>query len=106
MFFQLPFFFIATYAFWKGNYKEIRTPSLVYAAHVSTTVLSIISQVLVTDFTGCVMNDIPNGVVCGPQTMHERLMLCSVYVPYLLVPLLIIYVMLTSDKLSMKSKRF
>ncbi|XP_032823521.1 sigma intracellular receptor 2 [Petromyzon marinus] len=93
VFLQLPFFPIATYAFYKGGRRWIRIPAIIYASHVTTSLLPILSHVLLHDFT------VPPGTkgVAGPSTMHERLSLVAVYLPYLLIPLLIIATMCLSS---------
>ncbi|XP_061418155.1 sigma intracellular receptor 2 [Lethenteron reissneri] len=93
IFLQLPFFPIAAYAFYKGGRRWIRIPALVYASHVATSLLPILSHVLLQDFT------VPPGTkgVVGPSNVHERLSLAAVYLPYLLVPLLIIATMCLSS---------
>ncbi|XP_035536068.1 sigma intracellular receptor 2 [Morone saxatilis] len=86
--FQLPFFPVAAYAFLKGGCKWIRTPAIVYSAHVATTLVPILSRILFYQFP---MEPHP-----GPQTPQERWLLVSIYVPYLLVPLLLLFTMLLS----------
>lgn len=85
---QLPFFPIAAYAFFKGGCKWIRTPAIVYSVHVATTLVPILSHIMFYDF--------PVTPRPGPQTQQERLLLLSIYAPYLLVPLLILFTMLLS----------
>lgn len=85
---QLPFFPIAAYAFFKGGCKWIRTPAIVYSVHVATTLVPILSHIMFHEF--------PVTPRPGPQTQQERLLLLSIYAPYLLVPLLILFTMLLS----------
>lgn len=82
--FQLPFFFPAVYAFWKGSAKckWIRIPAMVYGAHVTTTVIPIITHILFHDFS--------TSKHPGPESMDERLQLTAIYFPYLLIPILIL----------------
>ncbi|XP_029468408.1 sigma intracellular receptor 2 isoform X1 [Rhinatrema bivittatum] len=82
---QLPFFPVAAYAFYKGGCKWIRIPAIVYSTHVVTSVLTIIVELLFSDF--------PTFKV-GPLRLQERLTLVSVYAPYLLIPLLLLNTML------------
>ncbi|XP_042298434.1 sigma intracellular receptor 2 [Sceloporus undulatus] len=96
-FFQLPFFPVAAYAFWKGNCKWIRTPAIIYATHVATTLLPILAHILFSDFS---KSQHP-----GPQTHHERLTLVAIYIPYLLIPLLILVSMLLSPSYNQVEKR-
>ncbi|KAM3849623.1 sigma intracellular receptor 2 [Diretmus argenteus] len=86
---QLPFFPVAAYAFLKGGCKWIRTPAIVYSTHVATTLVPILSHILFHDF--------PAGPHPGPQTPKQRWTLVSIYVPYLLIPLLLLLTMLFSS---------
>ncbi|XP_063060909.1 sigma intracellular receptor 2 [Engraulis encrasicolus] len=86
---QMPFFPVAAYAFWKGGCKWIRTPAIVYATHVATTLIPILSYILLHQF--------PQEPHPGPQTMKERLTLISIYAPYLLVPIMLLLTMLYSS---------
>ncbi|XP_072315077.1 sigma intracellular receptor 2 [Eucyclogobius newberryi] len=85
---QLPFFPIAAYAFLKGGCSWIRTPAIVYSAHVATTLVPILAHILLFPF--------PLEPHAGPQTQRERWVLVSVYAPYLLVPVLLLLTMLFS----------
>ncbi|NWH77852.1 SGMR2 protein, partial [Piaya cayana] len=96
-FLQMPFFPIAAYAFLKGGCKWIRTPAIIYSTHVATTLVPILAHILFHDFSK------PEDL--GPQTLRERLTLLSVYVPYLLIPLLILYTMLCHPHYSHVEKR-
>ncbi|XP_034087516.1 LOW QUALITY PROTEIN: sigma intracellular receptor 2 [Gymnodraco acuticeps] len=87
--FQTPFFPVAAYAFLKGGCKWIRTPAIVYATHVATTLVPILTHILFYQFP---MKPHP-----GPQTPQERWLLFSIYVPYLLVPVLLLLTMLLSS---------
>merc|ERR1712038_1057686 len=80
--FQFPFFFIATYAFWKGGCRWVRLPAAVYGTHVATTVIAILFHIMLHDFS--------SEKVPGPETLEERLTLFFIYFPYFLVPLLIV----------------
>ncbi|KAM8991680.1 sigma intracellular receptor 2 [Guaruba guarouba] len=96
-FLQLPFFPIAAYAFLKGSCRWIRTPAIIYSTHVATTLVAILAHILFHDFSG------PEQL--GPQTQRERLTLLSVYMPYLLIPLLILYTMLYNPHYNHVEKR-
>ncbi|XP_041797282.1 sigma intracellular receptor 2 [Chelmon rostratus] len=87
--FQMPFFPIAAYAFLKGGCKWIRTPAILYSAHVATTLLPILGHILFYQF--------PVEPHPGPKTLQERWLLVSIYAPYLLVPLLLLFTMLFSS---------
>uniref|UniRef100_A0A8C5LTU9 Transmembrane protein 97 n=1 Tax=Leptobrachium leishanense TaxID=445787 RepID=A0A8C5LTU9_9ANUR len=95
--FQLPFFPVAAYAFFKGGCRWIRIPAIVYSTHVATTVIPIIAHVLFADF------ERSNGV--DPPNQKERLTLASIYAPYLVVPLLILLTMLFSPRYKQEEKR-
>ena len=69
-----------------GRCKWIRVPAIVYSAHVATTLLPILSHVLTEDFK--------NSKLPAPQTMDQRLTLCAIYMPYLIIPILILFTML------------
>ncbi|KAM9358897.1 sigma intracellular receptor 2 [Symphorus nematophorus] len=87
--FQMPFFPVAAYAFLKGGCKWIRTPAIVYSVHVATTLLPILAHILLYQF--------PTEPHPGPQSLQERWLLVSIYAPYLLVPLLLLFTMLLSS---------
>ncbi|XP_036393223.1 sigma intracellular receptor 2-like [Megalops cyprinoides] len=89
---QMPFFPIAAYAFWKGDCRWIRTPAIVYSAHVATTLIPILSYVLFHQF--------PTAPHPGPQTPTERLTLVTVYAPYLLIPIMLLFTMVFSPEYS------
>ncbi|KAF7244362.1 Sigma intracellular receptor 2 [Varanus komodoensis] len=97
VFLQLPFFPVAAYAFWKGNCQWIRTPAIIYATHVATTLLPILSHFLFTDFS--------KSKHPGPETLHERLTLSAIYLPYLLIPLLMLSSMLLNPLYNKVEKR-
>ncbi|XP_058020238.1 sigma intracellular receptor 2-like [Ahaetulla prasina] len=85
---ELIFFPIATYAFWKGNCKWIRTPMVIYATHVITAAVACLAQILFADFS--------NTQVPSPRTLGERLTLSAVFAPFLVVPLLMLLLVLFS----------
>ena len=78
-----------------GGCKWIRTPAIVYSAHVATTLLPILAHILFYQF--------PTGPHPGPQSLQERWLLVSIYAPYLLVPLLLLFTMLLSSTYSSTS---
>ncbi|XP_015736584.1 sigma intracellular receptor 2 [Coturnix japonica] len=94
---QLPFFPVAAYAFLKGGCKWIRTPAIIYSTHVATTLFAILAHILFHDFS--------TSEHLGPQTLRERLILLSIYAPYLLIPLLILFTMLYSPQYNQVEKR-
>lgn len=79
-----------------GGCKWIRVPTIVYSSHVATTLLPILAHVLFHDF--------PLKPHPGPQTLKERLLLVSIYAPYLLVPVLMLLTMLMSSTYKSTSK--
>ncbi|XP_070249292.1 sigma intracellular receptor 2 [Myotis yumanensis] len=98
--FQLPFFPIATYAFFKGGCKWIRTAAIVYSAHTMTTLIPILCTFLLEDFSKA------SGFKGqGPKTLRERLTLVSVYAPYFLIPLMLLLFMLRSPYYRYEEKR-
>ncbi|XP_028857344.1 sigma intracellular receptor 2 [Denticeps clupeoides] len=86
---QMPFFPVAAYAFWKGGCRWIRTPAIIYSAHVATTLIPILAHILSHRF--------PEKPHPGPQTPSERLALVSIYAPYLVVPVMLLFTMLCSS---------
>uniref|UniRef100_A0A8C8RTI6 Transmembrane protein 97 n=1 Tax=Pelusios castaneus TaxID=367368 RepID=A0A8C8RTI6_9SAUR len=97
IFLQMPFFPFAAYAFLKGGCKWIRTPAIIYSTHVATTLFPILAHILFHDFSAAKH--------LGPETQHERLTLLSIYMPYLLVPVLILLTMLCSSEYNQVEKR-
>ncbi|KAL8199279.1 UNVERIFIED_CONTAM: hypothetical protein K2H54_039158 [Gekko kuhli] len=97
VFLQLPFFPVAAYAFWKGNCKWIRTPAIIYATHVATTLVPLLAHFVFHDFS--------DSKPAGPQMWHERLWLLAVYSPYLLISLLLLMTMLVHPSYSSGGKR-
>ncbi|XP_029783674.1 sigma intracellular receptor 2 [Suricata suricatta] len=98
--FQLPFFPIAAYAFFKGGCRWIRTPAITYSVHTMTTLVPILATLLFEDFSKA------SGFKGqGPETLHERLALLSVYAPYFLIPLLLLLFMLRSPYYKYEEKR-
>ncbi|XP_063002771.1 sigma intracellular receptor 2 [Elgaria multicarinata webbii] len=96
-FLQLPFFPVAAYAFWKGHCQWIRTPAIIYAVHVTTTLLPILAHIMFGDFA--------KSKHPGPDTLRERLSLVAIYIPYFLIPLLILFSMLFSPLYNKVEKR-
>jgi len=79
---QLPFFFIAVNALLSNNLASIRTLSLIYAAHVCTTVIPLVAELVLKKY--------PADEV-GPRTSTERAILISLYAPYFIFPALLAY---------------
>jgi len=75
--FQLPFFFLGTYAMLQGR-SWIRLPALLYVVHVLTTMVPI-GAVLCTAMDGPL----------GPITAMQRLHLVLLYLPYAVLPALL-----------------
>jgi len=74
--FQLPFFFVAVNGFWHGK-NSMRLPCLVYGAHVATTLVPILDAF----------------AHASHLTPEQKAILIGIYFPYLLVPLLLVWVM-------------
>ena len=74
--FQLPFFFIAVYGFWMKKIW-IRTPSIIYGAHTTTTVIPILSEIIFST----------------KNTLQEKYILFGFYFPYFFVPFLLMVIM-------------
>lgn len=68
--FQLPFFFVGFYAFYK-RCNWIRIPGIAYGAHTATTLIPILAEILYS-------TAIPN--------TEARIKLFLIYLPYLLIP--------------------
>ncbi|XP_032072635.1 sigma intracellular receptor 2-like [Thamnophis elegans] len=97
-FLQLFFFPVAAYAFWKGNCKWIRTPVIIYATHVTTTVVACLAHILFTDFS--------NAKVPSPQTLQERLTLSAFYAPFLAISLaMLLFVLFSSAYKPVEKKK-
>lgn len=78
--FQLPFFFVAVYAFvYRRNW--IRIPGIVYGTHVATTVAPILSSTMLSK----------------NSTLDQKIVLFSFYFPYLLIPVLLALYMIRFD---------
>lgn len=86
-----------SFCFYTGGCKWIRTPAIIYSTHVATTVFAILAHILFHDFS--------KSEHLGPQTQRERLILLSIYMPYLLIPLLILFTMLYNPYYNHVEKR-
>lgn len=74
--FQTPFFFVATYALlFKKNW--IRIPSIIYGAHVATTVWAILAEFIASESI----------------SEQQKLVLFSFYAPYFIIPALLMWYM-------------
>eukprot|EP01038_Epipyxis_sp_PR26KG_P004608 gene4608-6485_t len=77
--FQLPFFFAASYGLiYRKNW--IRIPSIIYGTHVATTLVPILAS-----------------FAFGENTINEKITLASFYLPYLIIPILLVVSMLNGD---------
>jgi len=81
--FQLPFFFVAAYAFSAGK-AWIRTPALLYGVHTATTLVPILGHILFDEDPAL-------------GSAPDRLKLAAIYAPWLLVPLLLVARMLRAE---------
>ncbi|XP_072044098.1 sigma intracellular receptor 2-like [Amphiura filiformis] len=96
---QFPFFFVGTYAFYKGSCSWVRVPCLVYAVHVATTLQPIMAYILLHDFS----DESPE--YPGPATLEERLKLLAVYMPYFIIPVMMIITMVFSSEYNGSDER-
>ncbi|CAM9208932.1 unnamed protein product [Heterosigma akashiwo] len=76
---QLPFFFVASYAFYKGC-NWIRIPSIIYGSHVATTMIPILGEIIFS----------PKWSAASGQA---NLLLFGIYFPYLAIPFLMVVTM-------------
>ena len=81
MLFQLPFFFYVTHGLINKS-NAIRIPSIVYGAHVTTTLFPIMLEVMMS----------------AQMQELEKITLLSVYSPYLLLPLTLMLYMCFNAK--------
>ena len=75
-----PFYVVATYSFIKGKNK-IRIPSIIYSSTMITIVLIILSE-----------------EIFGPHKSPALLVVLADNFPWMIIPILLIYRMLTSEK--------
>jgi hypothetical protein len=76
--FQLPFFFVASHAIWKRR-NDLNGWFIAYGAHTATTLAPIAQYIL--EYPGL--------------SVRDKCALVGIYAPYLVVPLWIVWVMLT-----------
>ncbi|KAG2483912.1 hypothetical protein HYH03_017233 [Edaphochlamys debaryana] len=77
---QMPFFFVAAWAFIKKA-NWIRIPCIIYGSHVATTMVPILGDILF-----------------GPESGPNKHVLAAIYVPYLIVPVLLVIRMAAAEK--------
>ncbi len=82
---QLPFFFVAVYG-WVRRREWLRMPLAVYGAHVATTLIPIYGALYET-------------WAAKRLTDGQFQFLASVYAPYLLIPLFLVYYAASRDRL-------
>ena len=80
--FQLPFFFVAVYAL-VFRKSWIRAPLIAYGAHVSTTVIPILTEFMES----------------AELDLNQKLTLFGFYGPFLIVPLTLMIHMCVNDNL-------
>ncbi|XP_054857218.1 sigma intracellular receptor 2-like [Eublepharis macularius] len=97
VFFHLPFFPFAIYAFLKGDCKWIRIPAIIFAAHVTTSMVPILAHFMFHDFSG--------STPVGPETWSERLHLSAIYGLYFMFSLMLLFTMLFSPAYNLTEKR-
>uniref|UniRef100_A0A8C5K1N1 Transmembrane protein 97 n=1 Tax=Jaculus jaculus TaxID=51337 RepID=A0A8C5K1N1_JACJA len=98
--FQLPFFPIAAYAFFKGSCRWIRTPAIIYSVHTITTLIPILYTILLEDFSRA-------SAFKGqrPEMLRERLTLICIYAPFFIIPLILLVFMLRNPYYKYEEKR-
>ena len=77
---QLPFFFLASFAYATGK-QWIQKPAIVYGLCVGSTTVPMLAE-----------------FALSPRTDFKRGSLLMFYVPYLVIPLLMAFRMLASDR--------
>ena len=83
-----------------GGCKWIRTPAIIYSVHTMTTLIPILSTLLLDDFSKA-----SHFRGQGPKTFQERLFLISVYIPYFLIPLILLLFMVRNPYYKSEEKR-
>ncbi|XP_058921029.1 sigma intracellular receptor 2-like [Kogia breviceps] len=101
--FQLPFFLIPTYVFFRvvhGGCRWIRTPAIIYLVHTMTTLIPILSTFLLQDFSkaSCFRGQ-------GTKAFHEPLFHISVYITYFLISIILLLFMLRNPYYKSEEKR-
>jgi len=83
----------------EGGCRWIRLPAIIYGTHVATTLVPILFHIMAADFSSQSDHMKPNATAAaGPVTISERLSLAAVYAPYLVIPIMLVYHMLTSEQ--------
>eukprot|EP00296_Roombia_truncata_P002382 JP438337.1.p2 GENE.JP438337.1~~JP438337.1.p2 ORF type:complete len:145 (-),score=25.36 JP438337.1:42-476(-) len=85
---QLPFFFVAIYAFWKGK-NWIRGPLIAYLAHVCTTLVPIVTTFVTSEHLS--------------TTEMQTLLL--VYGTWIVLPVWMLLLVLRTPQLFVKGKK-
>lgn len=83
-----------------GSCRWIRIPAIIYAAHTITTLIPILCTFLLEDFSKAVAF---KGL--RPENFRERLTLIGVYVPYLIIPIILLLFMLRNPYYKNEEKR-
>lgn len=83
-----------------GSCRWIRIPAIIYAVHTITTLIPVLSTFLLEDFSKAVAF---KGV--RPENFRERLTLIGVYVPYLIIPIILLLFMLRNPYYKNEEKR-
>lgn len=87
--FQFPFFFFVTWGLLKKK-NNIRIPSIVYGAHVSTTLVPIMLEIWSSD----------------QMTHSQKVTLLGVYSPYLIIPfILMVYMSIHTNIFDPEAKK-
>jgi EXPERA (EXPanded EBP superfamily) len=85
LFLQLPFFFVAVYG-WMKRREWLRIPLVIYGSHVATTLIPIYGEL----YQSWINKKLDDG---------QFTFLASVYAPYLLIPLFLVWYGSTRQKL-------
>ncbi|KAK9716828.1 hypothetical protein K7432_006638 [Basidiobolus ranarum] len=75
-FLQLPFFFWYLNAYFTRN-VNIRIPTIIYGSHVATTLVPILAELVFNPYF--------------EQTLEQKIMTAGIYIPYFIIPLLLVY---------------
>eukprot|EP00245_Coleochaete_scutata_P004462 TRINITY_DN170_c0_g1_i2.p1 TRINITY_DN170_c0_g1~~TRINITY_DN170_c0_g1_i2.p1 ORF type:complete len:173 (+),score=29.68 TRINITY_DN170_c0_g1_i2:68-586(+) len=70
---QVPYFFIASYAFIAGK-QWIQMPSILYGSHVATTLIPILAEFWASSLS-----------------FEAKVKLTGIYIPYLIIPLWVLF---------------
>merc|ERR1719318_2051489 len=87
--FQVPFSFVAAYAFYKGKQRWIRIPSIIYSTQVITMLIAYMYHLLKHDFS--------KEKYQGPTTSEERTRLITTMLPFAVIPIVLLAFMVKEE---------